>query len=180
MPRECGKWISRSSSIVVPSGPRERVVQRLKITEGTTNVSATLRGWLPTTEKSTFWLTSNPYGESFDHLKYLVHYPHGCVEQTTSSTRPLLYVSQLVGQVDPSLDVTRRNAGPFAIETPADWTFEANENRAGGYDVFLRAPSASWRFAPWNSAGVRTRRPSTRNPFATLRSTSGVKRSGRS
>lgn len=44
-------------------------------------------------------------------------------------------------KVDPSLDVTRRNAGPFSVETPADWTFEANENRAGGYDVFLRAPS---------------------------------------
>ena len=53
---------------------------------------------MPTSEQTTFWLTSNPYGESFDHLKYLIHYPYGCIEQTTSSTRPLLYVGNIVEQ----------------------------------------------------------------------------------
>src|SRR5262249_15623524 len=32
-----------------------------------------------------------------------VHYPYGCIEQTTSSTRPLLYVASLVEQVDAQL-----------------------------------------------------------------------------
>jgi len=48
-------------------------------------------------------MTSNPYGEAFDHLTYLIHYPYGCIEQTTSSTRPLLYIANLVEQVDPEL-----------------------------------------------------------------------------
>ena len=64
---------------------------------------AALKNWMPTSEQTTFWLTSNPYGESFDHLKYLIHYPYGCIEQTTSSTRPLLYVGNIVEQVDPQL-----------------------------------------------------------------------------
>ena len=43
--------------------------------------------------------------------------------------------------LDPALQIERRNAGPFSVEVPDGWTFDANPNRAGGYDVFLRAPS---------------------------------------
>ncbi|MFY0574246.1 hypothetical protein ACN28S_07720 [Cystobacter fuscus] len=48
-------------------------------------------------------MTTNPYAQSFQHLSYLVQYPYGCIEQTTSSTRPLLYVSEFVDSVDPTL-----------------------------------------------------------------------------
>jgi len=77
-------------------------VQKIKIDGTSIDLTklAALKGWAPTSEKTTFWLTSNPYGESFEHLKYLIHYPYGCIEQTTSSTRPLLYVGGLVEQVD--------------------------------------------------------------------------------
>lgn len=87
----------------LPSGPRERKVQRLELAAGTLDLSQYLQGWLPTSERSTFWVTTNPYAESFQHLSYLVQYPHGCIEQTTSSTRPLLYVSELIDSVDPTL-----------------------------------------------------------------------------
>ncbi|WNG45620.1 hypothetical protein F0U60_17070 [Archangium minus] len=87
----------------LPAGPRERKVQRLELAAGTLDLSPYLQGWLPTSERSTFWVTTNPYAESFQHLSYLVQYPYGCVEQTTSSTRPLLYVSELVDSVDPTL-----------------------------------------------------------------------------
>jgi uncharacterized protein YfaS (alpha-2-macroglobulin family) len=33
----------------------------------------------------------------------LIRYPYGCIEQTTSSTRPLLYVGSIVEQIDPEL-----------------------------------------------------------------------------
>lgn len=89
----------------LPAGPRERVVQKLKLTAGTLDLSAqpALKGWVPTSETTTFWMTSNPYGESFEHLRYLIRYPYGCIEQTTSSTRPLLYVGNMVEQLDPEL-----------------------------------------------------------------------------
>jgi hypothetical protein len=88
---------------LLPSGPRERKVQRLELASGTVDLSQYLQGWLPTSERSTFWVTTNPYAESFQHLSYLVQYPYGCIEQTTSSTRPLLYVSELIDSVDPTL-----------------------------------------------------------------------------
>ncbi|WP_426750619.1 MG2 domain-containing protein [Myxococcus sp. Y35] len=102
---EGGGYTSRESLDVPlsPAGPRERLVQQLELAQGTTDVSQYLQGWVPTTERSTLWVTANPYARSLQHLSYLVRYPYGCVEQTTSSTRPLLYVSELVDSVDPTL-----------------------------------------------------------------------------
>jgi uncharacterized protein YfaS (alpha-2-macroglobulin family) len=88
---------------IQPAGPRERIVRRLEVAGGTLDLRAALEGWVPTSERSTFWLTTNPYGETFDHLKFLVRYPYGCVEQTTSSTRPLLHLANLLDRVDPEL-----------------------------------------------------------------------------
>ncbi|QSQ18707.1 DUF11 domain-containing protein [Pyxidicoccus parkwayensis] len=102
---EGGGYTSRESLDVPlsPAGPRERRVQRIELAQGVTDVSKYLQGWVPTTEKSTLWVTTNPYAQSLQHLSYLVHYPYGCIEQTTSTTRPLLYVSELVDSVDPTL-----------------------------------------------------------------------------
>ncbi len=88
---------------LLPAGPRERVVKRLELAEGRTELAPHLQGWVPTTERTTFWVTTNPYAESLQHLSYLIQYPHGCIEQTTSSTRPLLFVSQLIDSVDPTV-----------------------------------------------------------------------------
>ncbi|XXF76058.1 alpha-2-macroglobulin family protein [Myxococcaceae bacterium GXIMD 01537] len=87
---------------LLPAGPRERQVKRVELAEGKVDLGQYLQGWVPTTERTTFWVTANPYAESFNHLSYLVQYPYGCIEQTTSSTRPLLYVSELVESVDPT------------------------------------------------------------------------------
>jgi alpha-2-macroglobulin len=84
-----------------PAQPRERLVQTFKLTEGTLDLKPHLAGWVPSTERTTVWVSTNPYARSFDRLTYLLHYPYGCVEQTTSSMRPLLFVQSLVGDVDP-------------------------------------------------------------------------------
>jgi hypothetical protein len=89
----------------LPAGPKDHAIQKIKLAAGSLDLtkSTALKNWLPTSETTTFWVTANPYGESFEHLSYLIRYPFGCIEQTTSSTRPLLYVASLVEQVDPKL-----------------------------------------------------------------------------
>ena len=88
---------------LLPAGPKSRRVQRLELEEGKLDVASHLDGWVPLSERSTLWVTNNPYGDAFDHLKHLVRYPYGCIEQTTSSTRPLLYLANLIDSVDPTL-----------------------------------------------------------------------------
>ncbi len=88
---------------LLPAGPKSRVVRRIELEEGRTDLTPYLEGWVPLSERTTLWATANPYGDTFDHLKHLVRYPYGCLEQTTSSTRPLLYLGSFVERVDPSL-----------------------------------------------------------------------------
>ncbi|MGE0545777.1 MAG: alpha-2-macroglobulin [Kofleriaceae bacterium] len=90
----------------LPAGPTQRATQVIKVEPGTLDLAAqasTLKGWIPTSETTTFWLTTNRFAQSFDHLKYLIGYPYGCIEQTTSTTRPLLYLATVVEQIDPEL-----------------------------------------------------------------------------
>ena len=88
---------------LLPAGPRIRTVQKHDLSSGKLDLLPFVAGWLPMTETTKFWVTANPYGEVFEHLKYLIRYPYGCVEQATSSTRPLLFVSRLLPHVDPEL-----------------------------------------------------------------------------
>ena len=48
-------------------------------------------------------LSSFPNIAFSDSLRYLVRYPHGCLEQTTSKVFPLLYFSDLARNVEPML-----------------------------------------------------------------------------
>ena len=56
-------------------------------------------------DSSEFTLTLSPFPTiAFaDSLRYLVRYPHGCLEQTTSQVFPLLYFSDLARSVEPVL-----------------------------------------------------------------------------
>lgn len=89
---------------VLPKLPEDRRTQRMALA-GTVDLDAQLdgKGWLEGADRTTFWVTTNPYADTLTHLRYLIRYPYGCIEQTSSSTRPLLYVSNLVDFIDPSL-----------------------------------------------------------------------------
>jgi hypothetical protein len=112
----------------LPAGPTARTVSKVRVEAGKLDLTAqpALKDWVPTSETTTFWLTANPYSEAFEHLRYVVHYPYGCLEQTTSSTRPLLYLGELAEQLDPKLGQTRLTdmvqagiARVLSMETPA-------------------------------------------------------------
>lgn len=112
----------------LPAGPKDRAISKIQVQPGALDLTkqAALAGWVPTSETTTFWLTSNPYGESFEHLKYLIHYPYGCIEQTTSSVRPLLYVGALAEQIDDKLAAVKTEdmilsgiARIFSMQTPS-------------------------------------------------------------
>lgn len=88
---------------LLAAGPRSRKVQRVALTEGENDLTRYFEGWLPMSEKSTLWVTSQPYADALGHLKHLVRYPYGCIEQTTSSTRPMLFLGHLLPSIAPEV-----------------------------------------------------------------------------
>lgn len=45
-------------------------------------------------------VSNQPFLGSISHLDYLIHYPYGCIEQTTSATLPLLAITDLLKFID--------------------------------------------------------------------------------
>ncbi|NLG83750.1 MAG: hypothetical protein GX493_03875 [Firmicutes bacterium] len=59
-------------------------------------------GWVPGTARYSLTLSPLPMIEFTGRLRYLLGYPYGCVEQTTSRVFPLLYFADLAGAADPA------------------------------------------------------------------------------
>ncbi|MFZ5518990.1 MAG: MG2 domain-containing protein [Candidatus Zhuqueibacterota bacterium] len=70
--------------------------------------------WLPGTTDFSISVSSFPAVQFAGSLGYLLHYPHGCVEQTTSQVFPLLYFSDLARVVEPAL--FKQNSAEYFIE----------------------------------------------------------------
>ena len=83
--------------------PEVHDTTQVVLTDGANDLSSALDGWVPGTDHTRVWLTTNPYGRALSHVRSLVHYPYGCIEQTTSTTRPLLYVGTMLRDIDPEL-----------------------------------------------------------------------------
>lgn len=95
-----------TESLEVPveaDGPRERRSITVPLDSSLVDIDPQLSGWVAGSERTSVWVTNNPYGKAFGHLQYVVRYPYGCIEQTTSSTRPLLYVGNLLETSAPDL-----------------------------------------------------------------------------
>jgi uncharacterized protein YfaS (alpha-2-macroglobulin family) len=85
-----------------PPTPPAREISQVKLPVGTRNLKEGLERWLAGTDEEKYWVTTNPYGPALSQLDYTIHYPYGCIEQTSSATRPLLYVGELLEQLSSS------------------------------------------------------------------------------
>ena len=57
--------------------------------------------WIKGTVSAKLTLQALPLLKIVGGLKFLLQYPYGCIEQTTSTVFPLLYLKDLAGAVDP-------------------------------------------------------------------------------
>ncbi|HVS63549.1 MAG TPA: MG2 domain-containing protein [Thermoanaerobaculia bacterium] len=135
---------------LLPRGSRRREVQRVDLRVIGAGDSLDLRpwveGWEPLSERTTFWLTTNPYGDVFEHLDYLIRYPYGCLEQTTSTTRPLLHLRQMV----PQLRAEASGSGEDADgEAPAREIADVDGMVQAGIERLLSMQTPAGGFAYW-------------------------------
>lgn len=69
-----------------------------------------VKTFMPTSVERTLVISPLPAVQFRGKLEYLLHYPYGCVEQTTSSVFPLLYFGDLAKELDPDAFANNESA----------------------------------------------------------------------
>lgn len=100
--------------------------------------------WIKNTAYYSLHCMSMPQIEFGRSLQYLLRYPHGCLEQTTSKAFPLLYFEDLAKVVEP--DRFKENAPEYYIEEAIGKIVSMQEY--GGYFTFW---PRGGRINPWAS-----------------------------
>ena len=97
---------------VRPASARQRSGGFMLIKEGEHRSLSLADGWIPGTGISTIKASGLPLTALSGGLNYLLRYPYGCLEQTTSAAFPLLYLADLVEQVAPG-SITRGDCAHY-------------------------------------------------------------------
>lgn len=100
---------------VRPSSPFATVTGVGEISAGETLTLKLPSDYLKGTQKTSLTISSFPAVKFGKHMKYLVQYPYGCIEQTVSKLFPQIYFEDLAKLVAPELYKTR-NAPYFVKE----------------------------------------------------------------
>ena len=113
--------------------PTEHEVQVVALEPGRAELSPLLTGWVEGSDLTEVHVTASPYADALAKLEDLLHYPHGCLEQTSSQLHVLLALGPMLEQIAPDL-VARR---------PVDaWVRQ-------GIDRLQRLQTYSGGFAYW-------------------------------
>ncbi len=84
-------------SVMVPLAaplPTEHEVTRIPLGTDTQDLASHTTGWRAA--RGELWITTNPYADVLEQLEDLLHYPYGCLEQTSSQTRALVALGGLL------------------------------------------------------------------------------------
>ncbi len=81
-------------------------------------------------------------------LEHLLHYPYGCLEQTTSSAFPLLYLGDIARALDPALlDPKKGHADPATLVQAGIQRIATMQLPGGGFSLWQGEQTVS----PWAS-----------------------------
>lgn len=86
----------RFEVVVHPNRPRITLAETRRIEAGKTDLLRALAGWLPTELKTRILVGSVPGISRLAHLRHLLTYPYGCIEQTSSQLLPLTRLEALL------------------------------------------------------------------------------------
>lgn len=89
--------------------------------------------WVLGTTKFELIVSPFPVVKIGEGIKFLLRYPHGCIEQTTSSVFPLIYFSDIVRHIDPEL-FKDRSVDYYVSE--GIWKLKRMQQRSGGFSYW--------------------------------------------
>lgn len=100
-----GEKFSQDFSIpLYPSLPyvTENQIVRLE-KEGTIDLKPYFADWIPKAHRAKLIVSPFPGASALSHVSYLVHYPYGCIEQTSTSTLVLVRLAPLMPLIAPEM-----------------------------------------------------------------------------
>ena len=103
------------------------------------------KGFIPATQNSQISISKFPAVQHAKHLDYLLGYPHGCVEQTTSKLFPQLYFEDLVATIAPN---TYINGNPVYFINEGIRKLQSMQLYNGALSYWQGGSYSSW----WGSA----------------------------
>jgi hypothetical protein len=90
-------FIEETDVPVRPASPLQQVTSSGSVNGGSSkSLTIGLNTFIPSTVDYHLMVSKSPMLEFADDLEYLIHYPHGCAEQTISAAFPQLYFGDLV------------------------------------------------------------------------------------
>ncbi|MDQ7779280.1 MAG: MG2 domain-containing protein [Planctomycetota bacterium] len=101
--------------------------------------------WLEGTEEGTLVCSATPALKLAGSLRYLVQYPYGCIEQTTSSSFPLLYLADLAAATEP--DKFDEDRIRVYVQAGVDRVFSMLLPHRGGFSMW---PGGAW-YSAWST-----------------------------
>jgi len=91
-----GKTVTDITEISVrPASPLYIQNGAGEIKSGISQNIAIPNNYIPNTQRSTLVISKFPAAQFAQHIKYLIGYPHGCLEQTTSKLFAMLYAEEI-------------------------------------------------------------------------------------
>ncbi|MBC5773302.1 alpha-2-macroglobulin family protein [Pontibacter sp. KCTC 32443] len=141
-----GEKFSNNTDITVrPTAPLTKITDAGSIKDGGTADIKLTHDFIPSSVASKLVISNSPLAQFTDDITFLLRYPHGCLEQTTSTAFPLLYYTDLAK----SLQQTQKNRtyNPNYLVQEAITKIELMQQYDGGFTYWPGAEQTDW----WSS-----------------------------
>ncbi|MHA2621151.1 MAG: alpha-2-macroglobulin family protein [bacterium JZ-2024 1] len=101
---------------ILPDHPYVTETNTVEVSPGeTVDLTEMVKGWLAEDQNTQVVLAPSPALSVLAHLKYLVQYPYGCLEQTSSSLLPMIRLKDIVEAS--TLDVGQAQEIPVRVRS---------------------------------------------------------------
>ena len=111
-------YTDKTDITIRPAASLQKIYNDGEIKGGTTTTLDLTSAFIPSSVNASLNISRSPVARFTDQLSYLLDYPHGCVEQTTSIAFPQLYYPDLIQSIknNPSHPVNVRDNVNAAIQ----------------------------------------------------------------
>jgi len=141
-----GEKFSNSTDITVrPTSPLSKITDAGTIKDGSSTEIKLTNDFIPSSVSSKLVVSNSPLAQFTDDITFLLRYPHGCLEQTTSTAFPLLYFTDLARSLQQNQKA--RTYNPSYLVQEAITKIEQMQQYDGGFTYWPGAQNNDW----WSS-----------------------------